>query len=187
MGNGLDEASQPLRPALSLPLLRSFDVSDMPDGHANAVALELVGLAVLLGDRLHLGSQPEDLEAARKLRELSARSQEEQVEGLMRAAFASRELRWLKHYRLYGPKIMQTDVSRGATIRGSAWLQRNADAAALFTQQGDMLLNGYRIRGLPQEAVHALRFCMGIYTGSSGKRFRLTDVPGPEAIAVSVV
>ena len=85
----------------------------------------------------------------------------------------------IKHYRLYGPKVLAEETH----LPMPALLRRAADAAAMRTTQGDLLLNGYLIRGLPSDSLEALRFALGRYTGAKGESFALESMPGePEMV-----
>lgn len=176
---GLEEANQPLPPSF-WPMLRALDDKDFPKGAAEVAVAEAQLLAAQLAGRLRGKS-----EVVRRLEALGERVDDQRLRSFLEGLFATRELRWIKHYRLYGPKIL--GGAEVANLPANALLRRAPDAAAMKTRRGDLLLNGFLISGLPLETEAALRFCLGRYTGSAGQPFQLKDMPGPQDVAESMV
>ena len=184
---GVDKANRPLPPALGLPLLRALDSCDLPVGLVRSAMHEAVLLAQQLAQQLHQKSDPEHQELAVKLEDLCNSPDEEKSRTFLDAVFASRGLRWIRHYRFYGPKNLRRQAPMRTSTLAGARLKRGADAAAMRSLKGDLLLNGYLISGLPHEADAALQFCMSRYVGAAGKAFELEEIPGPPEVAHSVV
>ncbi|CAE7491478.1 unnamed protein product, partial [Symbiodinium sp. CCMP2456] len=181
---GLEEANRPLPPSF-WPLLRALDSKDFPKGAAEAAVAEAQLLAAQLAGRLRGKSEADDASIVGRLEALGEGVDEQRLRSFLEGLFATRELRWIKHYRLYGPKTLRgVEV---ANLPANALLRRAPDAAAMKTRRGELLLNGFLISGLPLETEAALRFCLGRYTGSAGQPFQLKEMPGPEDVAESLV
>ena len=123
---GLEKANQPLPPS-TLPLLRAFDAHDVPDGLAKATMEQAVLLAKELAESLYQGNDPESMKVAVRLEKLWETQDAERVESFIHAVFASRGLRWIKHYRLYGPKKRRAAVG----VQSSSVLKRAFGAFCL--------------------------------------------------------
>lgn len=178
-GGPWDSNNQLLPHSLGIDVLRAFDPTDLPPGSHTAMASGLVLVARDLAARMDDGGDAVDVDIAAKLRELSNRSDEDQVETLVRAIFAARESRWVNHYRLHQPKDLGRKPVDVESLPRSARFRRCADASAMASASGDLYINGYRVSGFVGGKMSACSFCMGLHTGASGQSFSLADIPAP--------
>lgn len=186
-GNPWDSTNQLLAASSSIPLLRAFDRVDLSKGVDAAAAAELVQIASRLAANLTDAEDPEGVDASRRLHELGRLSEQEQVDALMDAIFAIREYHWVKHYSIHQAKELRRSSLDVRTPPPGARLRRCADASAMRSSRGALLLNGYQILELPEGAMDVFRFCMGVHTGAAGKEFYLRDVPGSKRVVASTV
>jgi len=187
LGGPWDRVNQLPAAPFSIAVLRAFDSTDLPTGADRAVAADLVATARSLIGQLYESGDVDDEDVAEKMQVLLSLPGHEQVSALMRAIFSTREYRWVSHYAIHQPKELRTDTAEVDLLPPGLCLKRRPDTSALFSGNGKLYLNGYRISNLPQGALPALRFCMGMHSGAAGRSFFFSDIPGPEEVAQAVV
>lgn len=169
-------------------LLSALHPDELPSAMVRGLADVLAGAALTAEASLRVHGGAEGLRAAERLRTLADSPPAAQSRTLLRAALAAREHRWVKHYRVHGPRARRSAAAvAGLHIGDAATFRRSRDASAILTDEGALLLNGFRVERLPEACMPQLRYCLGLHAGAGGRSFAVRDIPGPRRLAVALV